>query len=78
MNLNLHDILSVSMILFAVIDILGSIPVLIQVKMRVGYVRAEQATVVSFLIMIVFLFLGESILNFLGVDVRSFQWLEKI
>ena len=72
MNLNLHDILSVSMILFAVIDILGSIPVLIQVKMRVGYVRAEQATVVSFLIMIVFLFLGESILNFLGVDVRSF------
>lgn len=72
MNYNLHDILSVSAILFAVIDIVGSIPVLLQVKNRVGYIKAEQSTLVSLLIMIGFLFLGESILKFLGVDVKSF------
>ena len=72
MELNLRDILTVSTILFAVIDIVGSIPVLLQVKSKVGYIKAEQATFVSFLIMILFLFLGESILKFLGVDVKSF------
>lgn len=60
------------MILFAVIDVLGSIPALLQVKTRVGYIKAEQSTLVSLLIMIGFLFLGETILNFIGVDVRSF------
>ena len=72
MELNLHDVVTVSAILFAVIDIIGSIPVLIQVKARVGFIKAEQATFVSLIIMILFLFLGESILRFLGVDVKSF------
>ncbi|MFN8166032.1 MAG: MarC family protein [Bacteroidia bacterium] len=72
MTLNLHDILTVSTILFAVIDIVGSIPVLLQVKTRVGFIKAEQATFVSLLIMIFFLFLGQKILAFLGVDVKSF------
>ncbi len=72
MELNLHDIVTVSAILFAVIDIIGSIPVLLQVKARVGYIKAEQATFVSLIIMVLFLFLGESILRFLGVDVKSF------
>jgi multiple antibiotic resistance protein len=72
MSLNLHEILTVSTILFAVIDIVGSIPVLLQIKTKVGYIKAEQATIVSFLILIVFLFLGETILKFLGVDVKSF------
>ena len=72
MDLNLRDILTVSTILFAVIDIVGSIPVLLQVKSRVGYIKAEQATFVSLLIMILFLFVGENILKFLGVDVKSF------
>lgn len=72
MELNLRDILTVSTILFAVIDIVGSIPVLLQVKSKVGYIKAEQATFVSLLIMIIFLFIGESILKFLGVDVKSF------
>jgi multiple antibiotic resistance protein len=70
--LNLHDILTVSTILFAVIDIVGSIPALLQIKTKVGVIKAEQATIVSFAIMIVFLFLGETILRFLGVDVKSF------
>jgi multiple antibiotic resistance protein len=72
MNLNLHDILTVSAILFAVIDVVGSIPVLLQIKTKVGVIKAEQATLVSCLIMIGFLFLGESILRFIGVDVSSF------
>ncbi len=72
MNLNLHEILTVSTILFAVIDIVGSIPVLLQIKTKVGYIKAEQATIVSFFILIIFLFLGETILRFLGVDVNSF------
>ena len=72
MNLNLHEILTVSTILFAVIDIVGSIPVLLQIKTKVGFIKAEQATIVSFFILIIFLFLGETILRFLGVDVNSF------
>ncbi len=72
MSLSFHEILTVSTILFAVIDIIGSIPVLLQIKTKVGYIKAEQATIVSFVIMIVFLFLGETILQFLGVDVKSF------
>jgi len=70
--MNLKEILTVSTILFAVIDVVGSIPVLLQVKQRVGIIKSEQATIVSFLIMIGFLFLGETILNFIGVDVHSF------
>lgn len=70
--LNLRDILTVSMILFAVIDIIGSIPVLLQVKLRAGHIKSGQASLVSLLIMVVFLFLGETILKFLGVDVKSF------
>ncbi len=66
------DILTVSAILFAVIDVIGSLPVLLQVKSTAGKINPEKATIVSLLIMIGFLFLGESILNFIGVDVKSF------
>lgn len=72
MTMNLREILTVTMILFAVIDIIGSIPALLSVKTKVGRIHAEQATFVSALIMIVFLFVGESLLKFLGVDVKSF------
>ncbi len=72
MSLNLHDILTVSAILFAVIDVVGSIPVLLEVKRKTGVIKTGQATYVSFFIMIGFLFLGETILNFIGVDVHSF------
>jgi multiple antibiotic resistance protein len=71
-SLSLQKIISVSMILFAVIDIIGSIPVIITLKQKTGHIHALQATAVSFLIMIAFLFLGEVILNLLGVDVSSF------
>jgi len=72
MEFNLRDILTVTTILFAVIDVVGSIPVLLEVKKRVGHIKSFQATLVSMLIMIGFLFLGETLLNFLGVDVQSF------
>jgi multiple antibiotic resistance protein len=71
-SINLHDIVTVSAILFAVIDIIGSIPVLLQVKQHAGEIKTLQATLVSLLIMVGFLFLGESILKFIGVDVSSF------
>src|SRR5688572_18576912 len=66
------EIVTVSAILFAVIDIIGSLPVLLQVKLNAGKINSEKATIVSLLIMIGFLFLGERILNFMGVDVQSF------
>lgn len=72
MSLHFKDILTVSMILFAVIDIIGSIPVIIQIRQQTGSIHPEKATLVSFLIMILFLFLGENILKFLGLDISSF------
>lgn len=72
MHLNFKEVLSVTMILFAVIDIVGSLPVIIETRNRVGFIHAEKATIVSFLIMVLFLFLGESILKLIGIDVSSF------
>ncbi|MBK5284035.1 MAG: MarC family protein, partial [Bacteroidia bacterium] len=70
--LSLKEILTVSAILFAVIDVIGSLPVLLQVKLSAGKINSEKATLVSLLIMIGFLFLGENILKFMGVDLQSF------
>jgi len=60
------------MILFAVIDIMGSIPLIISLRNKVGHIQSEKASIVAAGIMIVFLFLGESILKYLGVDINSF------
>jgi multiple antibiotic resistance protein len=70
--MDLKEVLTVSAILFAVIDVIGSIPIILSVRTRVGTVYPEKATLVSLLIMVVFLFVGENILHFLGVDVSSF------
>lgn len=72
MNFNLKEIFSATMILFAVIDIMGSIPLIISLRKKVGHIQSEKATIVSAVIMVAFLFLGESILKYLGVDVNSF------
>lgn len=72
MDLNLKDLLSVTFTLFAVIDILGTVPVLISLKGRLGGIREARATIISGVLMIAFLFLGEPLLNLLGLDVRSF------
>lgn len=72
MGFNINDALSAFLILFAVIDIPGSIPIIVSLRKKVGHVQSEKATMVAGIIMIVFLFVGESILNLLGVDVQSF------
>ena len=72
MNFDLKQIASASMILFAVIDILGAIPVVIDLGKRMGEINAQKATIVSGLIMIIFLFIGESILKLIGLDIPSF------
>ena len=72
MGFNYNDALSAFLILFAVIDILGSIPIIVTLRKKVGQVQSEKATLVAGAIMIVFLFLEERILHLLGVDVQSF------
>ena len=72
-NFNFEQIITVTFTLFAVIDILGSIPILISLKEKMGgVIRSTQATVASGVFMILFLFLGQPFLNLLGLDVQSF------
>ena len=66
------DILSVFMVLFAVIDIIGSIPIIIEIKSKQGKIKTLQATLVAFGIMLLFLFTGEHLLALFGVDLPSF------
>ena len=58
--INFKEIFSVTLILFSVIDILGSIPVVISILKRDGRIHAEKATIISALLMVVFLYLGQS------------------
>lgn len=60
------------MILFAVIDIIGSIPIIIDLRKKAGHIQSEKATVVAGILMIAFLFVGKEILNLIGIDVNSF------
>ena len=59
-------------VLFAVIDALGSIPVIVDIRKKVGKIQSEEASIVACLIMISFLFFGTKILNVIGIDVESF------
>jgi multiple antibiotic resistance protein len=70
--LNFKEIFSVTLILFSVIDILGSIPFIIIIRKREGRIQAEKATIISAVLMVGFLFLGQSILKLFGLDVASF------
>lgn len=72
LQFNIDQILTVSFTLFAVIDILGAIPVLIGLKERLGEIHVGKATLASGFLMILFLFIGENFLGFLGVDIHSF------
>lgn len=60
------------MVLFAVIDIVGNIPIIIDLRKKAGHIQSEKAALIAGVIMIVFLFLGKSILNLIGIDVNSF------
>ncbi|SKB66937.1 MULTISPECIES: MarC family protein [Soonwooa] len=60
------------MVLFAVIDIIGSVPIIVSLRQKFGKIEAEKASIVAGLIMIAFLFIGKEILRFIGVDLNSF------
>lgn len=72
MDFNLLEIVSAFIVLFAVIDILGSIPIIIDLRNKGNKINATQASVVSFSILIVFLFVGKALLGLFGVDISSF------
>ncbi len=72
MNIDFREIFTITMVLFAVIDIIGSIPVIISLKNRVGHIQSEKASIVSFFIMITFLFIGKELLNLMAISVNSF------
>ncbi len=71
-NFDFKEVVTSGMILFAVIDIIGSIPIIIGLRNKVGHIQSEKASIVATLIMIAFLFIGEEILNLIGIDVNSF------
>jgi multiple antibiotic resistance protein len=66
------EILSVTMILFAIIDILGAIPVVIQLRQRSGHIESEKASIAVLVLMIAFLFVGDELLAIIGLDIASF------
>ncbi len=72
MNLNILEILASFMVLFAIIDILGSIPIILDIKGKTGSIYPVKTTLVAFGIMLLFLFLGEPLLGIFGVDISSF------
>ena len=67
-----RELLTVTFTLFAIIDIIGAVPVLISLKSKLGGINEFRATLVSGALMILFLFLGKPFLNLLGLDIRSF------
>ena len=70
--MNSTEIFSAFIILFAVIDVIGAIPLIIAIKEKTP-IRPAIATGVSGIIMVLFLFIGESLLQFIGVDINSFS-----
>jgi len=72
MQLDFKEIFTAFMVLFAVIDVIGNIPIIIDLRKKVGHIQSEKAAIIAGIIMIVFLFLGERILNLIGIDVNSF------
>ena len=72
MDFNLKEIFTAFMVLFAVIDIVGNIPIVIDLRKKVGHIQSEKASIIAGIIMILFLFLGKTILSLIGIGVNSF------
>ncbi len=72
MELNFKEIFTAFMILFAVIDIIGNIPIIIDLRKKVGHIQSEKASIIAGVILILFLFLGQNILSLVGIGVNSF------
>ena len=69
---NLKETFTVFMVLFAVIDIVGNIPIVINLRKKVGHIQSGKASIIAGIIMIVFLFFGQRLLSLIGIDVKSF------
>ncbi|HLT52655.1 MAG TPA: MarC family protein [Flavobacteriaceae bacterium] len=72
MQLSIKEIFTAFMVLFAVIDIVGNIPIIIDLRKKVGHIQSEKASIIAGVIMILFLFLGQNILSLIGIGVNSF------
>lgn len=69
---DISQVITVTFTLFAVIDVLGSLPAIISIKKKMGDISAIQATLVSGALMLLFFFVGEQMLDFMGLDIQSF------
>lgn len=72
MELDWKEVFTASMVLFAVIDIVGSVPIIVDLRTKVGHIHSEKASIVAMVIMIAFLYVGEEILKLIGIDANSF------
>src|SRR6478735_11032957 len=72
MQFNFQEFLTLTFTLFAVIDVVGSVPMLISMKEKMGGINAWKVTLISGALMVLFFFIGKPFLNILGVDIRSF------
>ena len=72
MNIDFVEIIASFMVLFAIIDIFGNIPIILDIKKRTGEVRSMKTTLIAFVIMLLFLFIGEPLLGIFGIDFSSF------
>jgi len=72
MQFNFREFLTLTFTLFAVIDIVGSVPMLISLKEKMGSINAWKVTLISGVLMVLFFFMGKPFLNILGVDIKSF------
>lgn len=72
MEFDFKEIFTATMVLFAVIDIVGNIPIIISLRDKAGHIHSEKAAIVAAVVMIIFLFLGESILKLIGINVNEF------
>lgn len=72
LGLDFKEIITIGMVLFAVIDIVGTIPIIVELRQKFGHIESEKASIVAGIIMIVFLFVGEELLKLIGIDVHSF------
>ena len=72
MALDFKEIFTAFMILFAVIDIIGSVPIIIDLRKKFGHIQSEKASLIAGVIMIIFLFVGQNILALIGVGVNAF------
>jgi len=71
-GLDFKEIITIGMVVFAVIDIVGTIPIIVELRQKFGHIESEKASVVAGVIMIIFLFVGEELLKLIGIDVHSF------